>query len=180
MFIFHITTSEGLMGILKDGEIKSSALTGTLNEGSGIYKKSNWVYFSTTDKLFDRNANSSIILFLDSKALKNRNFYVYQGFVGDPKKTKLIKKNNPDIDKILYELYKNSIKPGYEPYFRVFQQIAVQKRLKLGKFLRGVMITRPGKYSKIYEKITRIIFDNYPRTELFYPNMEDTIPRVKK
>jgi hypothetical protein len=50
MYLFHNTNIESLKLILQDGEIKSSKLTGNLNEGVSIYETNNYVYFSTTKK----------------------------------------------------------------------------------------------------------------------------------
>ena len=65
MYLIHNTTADALKSILKDGYLKSFSLLENLpkfSEGSGIYNENKFVYFSCTDKLFDKRLYSRITI----------------------------------------------------------------------------------------------------------------------
>ena len=79
MYIFHNTNITQLNSILKDGYLKSYSLIKKKpknGEGYGLYTKNNFVYFSCTDKLFDKNIISFVTMYFNSKLLFNKSFYV--------------------------------------------------------------------------------------------------------
>ena len=59
MYLIHSTTTSHLKLILHYGE-----LTVKINEGDGIYKTNNYVYFYTTENLFDTTACGHVLLYL--------------------------------------------------------------------------------------------------------------------
>ena len=66
MYLIHNTQISALKSILKDECLKSYSLLEKppkYNEGGGLYIKNNYVYFSCTDKLFDKNIFSRITLY---------------------------------------------------------------------------------------------------------------------
>lgn len=44
MYLFHVTEMKFLKSILKENKLKSSNLTGNINEGSGVYKSNDQKY----------------------------------------------------------------------------------------------------------------------------------------
>ena len=77
MYLIHNTNISALKLILKDKYIKSYSLLKKPpinNEGEGLYTKNNFVYFSCTDTLFNKNIFSDITLYFDSKLLFKKLF----------------------------------------------------------------------------------------------------------
>ena len=75
MYIIHNTDMKYLFNILKEEKIKSNKMTGNINEGYGIYDTNKFVYFSTTNTLFDTKTYGQVIIYLPSELLFNRTFY---------------------------------------------------------------------------------------------------------
>ena len=74
MYLAHITELKYIKNILEDGELKSNKLTNNIESGKGIYNThNNFVYFVTTDKLFDKKIYGSVILYINNENYKNNN-----------------------------------------------------------------------------------------------------------
>lgn len=153
MYIFHNTNMFQLKSILEDGYLKSYSLLKKKpknGEGNGLYNKNNFVYFSCTDKLFDKNIMSYITLYFNSKLLYNKSFYVSTQHSPEPnklgewyvknkgKKIKMykIKYNRyyKNYNSVLKKLYKKSISISNK-YFQVFQQIAIKNKVNLNELV---------------------------------------------
>ena len=177
MYLFHNTTLKSLKCILTDGYLKSSFLTNNAKdgEGSSLYDTNHFVYFSTTNKLFDNNIYSRITLYFDSKLLYNRDFYV--STVHSPEPTYLdewkvddvleykrkYKKYYAGYDKILLKLYENSItKLPYGKAFQIFQQVAINNKVNLNNLV-GIHFN-----SQVpTQSILKLIKKNYPRVKIY-------------
>ena len=72
--------------ILEDDYLKSYSLVKSTkvdnknnylgnSQGSGLYTKNKFVYFSCTDRLFDERILGGVILYFEPKLLSNRIFY---------------------------------------------------------------------------------------------------------
>jgi hypothetical protein len=162
-----------------DGYLKSSKLTNNKEgEGSGIYDTTPFVYFSTTNKLFDKDVSSRITLYFNSKLLYNKSFYVSTVLSADPTKLaewkselnvkskeykRKYKKNYSHYDKILLKLYKNSITkiPGGKA-FQVFQQIAINNKVNLDNLV-GIQFN----YEAPTQSILGFINKNYPHVKIY-------------
>ncbi len=75
MYLFHNTTEKSLKSILQDEGYKIKC-----NEGDGIYKKNNFIYFSCIDKLNTREIYAECILYFHSKLLYCRSQIFFQNF----------------------------------------------------------------------------------------------------
>jgi hypothetical protein len=154
MYIFHNTNITQLKSILKDGYLKSYSLIKKKpknGEGSGLYTKNNFVYFSCTDKLFDKNIMSYVTMYFNSKLLFNKSFYVSTQHSPKPnylaewwiknkgKKSKMYKrkynKYYKKYNSILKNLYKKSISVLNGKYFQVFQQVAIRNKINLNELI---------------------------------------------
>jgi len=147
MYLFHNTNIKSLKGILKDGYLKSSYLLskeGLLNKiGEGIHPKNKYVYFSCTNKLFDKRIIGKITLYFKSDLLRMKEFYISTFHTTSPNilenttyskwiRYKKKYKNTNKYDNVLKKLYKHSIKIlPYGKSFQVFQQIAVKNRINM-------------------------------------------------
>jgi hypothetical protein len=79
MYLIHNTQISALKSILKDECLKSYSLLEKPpkdNEGGGLYTNNNFVYFSCTDTLFDKNIFSRITLYFNSKLLLKKSTIV--------------------------------------------------------------------------------------------------------
>lgn len=93
MYLVHKTSSHYLGQIIRSGSLKPSKLTGHLNEGDGIYKTSDYTYFSTAPPLSKFKIGSNdVLLYFSSKFLEGTNFYVSDTHVSNPDKTSKIEK----------------------------------------------------------------------------------------
>ena len=152
MYLFHITDIESLKSIIKDGYLKSNKITGNINQGDGIYDGTNrFVYFSTTEKLFDPTIkHQQIILYFKSDFLYDRTFYTSSGHTPIPDKInewkngriKLFRRKynryEKDYNIILKNLYDYSIKRSKKIFF-IRQQIALLNKIKLKDNLIGIV-----------------------------------------
>lgn len=174
MYLFHGTTEKYLKKILKDGELKSSALTGFVMEGSGVYKTNPYVYFSTTPKLFDKKVLGKVIIYLKSELVYDKIFFVSTFHNPCPNITgqwkshnnieykRKYKKNYKKYNDVLLKLYNSSIsKLPHGRAFQVFNQVAIKNRVKIHKYLAGIQLFNPNiklvKYIKKYYPDVRIL-----------------------
>ena len=178
MFLFHVTTEKKLNKILKDGQLKSNKLTGISEEGQGVYgnHSNKFVYFSTTDKLFDsRVIAKDIILYFDSQLLYNRTFYLSTVHTTTPddlgkwnkgKDYKIkYQRYYKNIDNVLLKLYKNSTsKLPKGKAFQIFQQIAIQNKVNIEPFIVGIELIQPS------QKTLNIINKLYPNIKVKIKN----------
>ena len=153
MYLIHNTSLPALESILKDRELKSLSLLKkenknfsryAPNEGGGIYTKNNFVYFSCTDKLYDKNILNSITMYFNSKLLFNNSFYLYTGHSPDPEslhesgmdyKRKYNRYYN-EYNTVLKKLYNYSISILENgKAFQIFQQIAVRNKVNLNELV---------------------------------------------
>jgi len=155
MYLIHNTKASALKSILKDGYLKSYSLLEKPpknNEGNGLYIKNNYVYFSCTDKLFDKRTNGMITMYFNSKLLLNRSFYVstvhspYPNDLGEwwikNDEGKQIKEYKRKYNKyytkyntILKKLYDHSISILNGFSFTIFQQVAVRNKVNLNELV---------------------------------------------
>lgn len=177
MYLIHNTTLEYLKLILKDGELKSSKITGNINDGDGIYESNKYVYFQTTNKLFDRNVIGQIILYIKSDFLYNRSFLISTVQSGKPDnlgewdndndyKRKINRYSN-DYNKILLDLYNHSISrkcvlQKSKCIFFQFHQIAILNRVNINKLLIGINFIN----IKPSESIIKYIKKYYPDIQI--------------
>jgi hypothetical protein len=187
MYLFHNTTLKSLKLILEDGNLKSSKLTNNTKggQGFGIYDTNPFVYFSTTDILFDNRVCSMITLYFDSKLLYNRNFYISTVHSDNPtdlaewksdlknlEYKRKYKKNYKYYDKILLNLYKNSTdKLPKGKSFQIFQQIAINNKVNLND-----LVAIQFNFQEPTKSILKFINRNYPNIQIYiydnYKNMK--------
>lgn len=157
MYLFHVTNYKYIFHILDDLELKSNKLTGNINQGEGIYKTNNYVYLGISDKKFHGKIIGNIIIILDISVIKNRNIYITDHHSSEPKyTTKIIKNDLERMNKLKY-LYKNSVEKLNGRAFNVFQQVAVEKNLKLKNKIIGLMIDTTVIDEKKINKIKKYI-----------------------
>ena len=154
MYLIHNTSLLALNSILKDRELKSLSLLKkenknflryAPNEGDGIYTKNNFVYFSCTDKLYDKNIIGEVTMYFNSKLLFKKSFYLSTMHSSDPEslhddsemhyKRKYNRYYN-EYNIVLKKLYNHSIsrlKNGKA--FQIFQQIAVRNKVNLNELV---------------------------------------------
>jgi hypothetical protein len=133
MYLIHNTDITSLKSILKDECLKSLSLqrktnkNAQLGEGYGIYTENNFVYFSCTNKLFDK-----------SFYIANLHSSTPQRLVTDTNKTnkKKYNKNYTKYNSVLTKLYNYSISQlKHGEAFQVFQQIAVRNKVNLDELV---------------------------------------------
>jgi len=179
MYLIHNTTLEYLKLILEDQKLKSSKLTGNLNEGDGIYKSNNYVYFQTTDTLFDKNVIGWITLYLNSDLLYNRNFFIStvqsaapydlgewiveykKGEITKEYKRKYNRYSN-NYNKILLDLYNHNVLYYTNRKFFQFHQIAILNKVNIKKSLIGINFIK----IKPPESIIKYIQKYYPNVKI--------------
>ena len=149
MYLIHVTTVQNLIKILIDMTLKSNQITGKINQGEGIYKTTNFVYFSTCDELFDpRLADAGqVIIYLKSDFLLNRSFYVSTVHTDHPNVLdewngynykRKYSRYETNYNKILRTLYKRSLKQSDGKYFEIFQQVAILNKVNITNFIIGI------------------------------------------
>ena len=156
-FLFHVTELDSLLSILEDDYLKSYSLVNAKDtfskkclrynsQGSGLYTKNKFVFFSCTDRLFDERVLGSVILYFDPKLLSNRIFYTANQHITDPQNNKQQAKKYPayykNIDKVLYSLYKKSLRLPDDMAFQVFQLIAVLHKVQFRKYIIAIEFRR--------------------------------------
>jgi len=184
-FLFHVTELTSLQSILQDGELKSYSLIKKSNlqitqkndilsnsQGSGLYTSNKCVYFSCTDKIFDKRILGGVILYFDSKLLNNRVFYTAQRHIISPHTNKKQAKKYPpyykNINKVLQALYTKSLLLPNGNAFQVFQLIAVLNKAKINKYIIAIEFTRQFKTEKEKKMVKNCI--EYIKKHL--PNVE--------
>jgi len=146
MYLIHITPVEYLKKILLDNSLKSNKLTGNINLGLGVYngQPNSFVYFSTTDKLFDPNilvGSSECIIYLNADILFNKSFYVSHYYSANPITKKKYSRYTKNYNSILKKLYNYSINQlENSKVFYIFQQIAIKNKISINKYLAGIEI----------------------------------------
>jgi hypothetical protein len=177
MYLAHITELKYIKNILEDGELKSNKLTNNIESGEGIYNThNNFVYFITTEKLFDKKILGSVILYLNSDLIYNRTFYVSTTWSNTPdhisewysnKRFQYKRKYSRYYDKynqILSKLYNYSINvlPNSNS-FQVFQQVAIKNKVNITDKLIGIQFQ-----SKPSNKLIQYIHTNYPDVKIIF------------
>jgi hypothetical protein len=169
MFLIHNTRLEYLKLILKEGELKSSKLTGNINEGDGIYDSNKYVYFHTTDKIFDKGVIGQITLYFTSDFLYNRSYLISTYISSSPNNgyKRKINRYSKNYNKILLDLYNHSLLPkvfldkSKKHIFFQFHQIAILNKVNITKSLIGIhFFIRPS------EGIIKYIKKYYPNVEI--------------
>jgi len=173
MYLIHITETKYLESILKDGELKSNKLTNNISSGDSIYYNLNkFIYFSTTDKLFDKKVYGDIILYFTSDLLYNRKFYVSTMWSDAPnyldESKGEYKRKYPryykEYDQVLSKLYKKSInKLPNGKSFQVFQQVAIENKVNIKDKLIGIKFK-----IKPTDKIIKYINIHYPMCKIIF------------
>jgi hypothetical protein len=158
MYLIHNTNISSLKSTLKYGYLKSYSLLKKENntqkngEGSGLYTKNNFVYFSCVDNLFDKKIHSSITMYFNSKLLFNKSFYVsthyspYPNELGEwwiknhkGNRIKMYKRKYnryyTKYNRVLKKLYDYSFSVSNGYLFQVFQQIAVRNKVNLNELV---------------------------------------------
>jgi hypothetical protein len=158
MYLIHNTSTSLLKSILKDGELKSYSLLKKINktpkysEGDGLYTENKFVYFSCTNKLFDKKILSDVTLYFNSKLLFNKSFYVSTMHSPEPDnlgewlitnedgtKYKVYKRKYnryyTKYNTVLKKLYDSSVSQLNGEAFQVFQQVAVRNKVKLNELV---------------------------------------------
>ena len=175
MYLIHNTQISALKLILKDECLKSySLLEKPPKDNEGLYIKNNYVYFSCTNTLFDKNIFSRITLYFNSKLLLKKAFYVstvhspYPNHLDEwyvienGKRIKMYKrkyeKNYTKYNTILKKLYNYSVSVLNGKSFQIFQQVAVRNKVSLNEL---VAIEFKGK-SSATNNIINYITKHYP------------------
>ena len=177
MYLAHITELKYIKNILEDGELKSNKLTNNIESGKGIYNThNNFVYFVTTDKLFDKKIYGSVILYINNDLIYNRTFYVSTVWSDTPtnlrnwyenKKLHYKRKYSRYYDKydqILSKLYNQSINVlSNGKHFQIFQQVAIKNKVNIKDKLVGIQFQ-----SKPSDKLIQYIHTNYPDVKIIF------------
>ena len=179
MYLIHNTEISNIKSILKDGYLKSFDVLKKdkkkirPNLGDGLYTKNNFVYFSCTDKLLDKNIIGTTVLYFDSKVLLKKPFYVSTFHSYQPQYLYMSTKSNSQQYKRKYEknytrynyvlkkLYKNSIsilKNGKA--FQAFQQIAIRTKINLDELV--AIDFKDSDEDSDNDKIIKYISKHYP------------------
>lgn len=154
-----MTTLTSLLKILKDLYLKSSSITGKLNQGYGIYKNNDFVYFSTTniapdDRLCKFVADKGIIMYYSSDLLYGKSFYTstqhspvpdsitkWKDSTGRIRYKRKYPKNYSYTNKTLNSLYKHSMESSDgKDHFFIFNQVAVKNKIKIDKYLVSIQL----------------------------------------
>jgi len=190
MILSHETKLKYLKKILEQNELKSSILTGSINQGNASYKsnQNNLVFFRAVKKITDIQypEGISVILFFDSNILYNKSYWVSTVNSVRPSnwnsKTKITWKNNWENDpqysikykqyykntkRVLKKLYLHSVSAGC-----ICNTVAVLNKINIKNHLIAVVIF-PGikeskktsfkKYIKKYYPHTTVYTDYWPK-----------------
>jgi hypothetical protein len=153
MYLVHETTSQSLKKILNENCIKSLNLLEPkyINQGDGVYKNNKFVYFTTTDKLFDKKYIGHILIYINSDILYNRAFFVsthhskypdklYEKTINNIKHYKRkYNRYTKNYNEILKKLYKYSTNFGKA--YNVFQQVAIKNKINIANYIIGIYIS---------------------------------------
>ena len=163
MYLFHITNHKYLKSILTDGMLKSSYLTGNLNQGDGIYKHIKFVFFSVIDDYESKQQiYGDVVLYFDYKMLWNRTFFVSTYHSDTPVrlcKGEQVKKYNQYYKytkRVLTKLFQYSISKSSKVFW-VFQQVAIKNQCNL----KNLKMIRFQQY-KPTKVIVKLIKNKYP------------------
>jgi len=175
MFLVHETTSQSLKNILNENCIKSLNLLEPkyINQGDGVYKNNKFVYFTTTDKLFDKKYIGHILIYINSDILYNRAFYVstchsncpdklYEETINNIKHYKRkYNRYTKNYNEILQKLYKHSTNILNGKAYNAFQQVAIKNKINIANYIIGIYISEYKKNTEI-DKLIYYIEKNYP------------------
>ena len=165
-YLFHYTSRDGLLAILKDGALKSSALTGLANKGygAGLYESNEFVYMSAAESRFDPEVLGwRYAIYIHSAALRGRAFHVSTSQSASPdypyesveerKRTRpampLYSRSYPsslrsaDREEVLRGLYRQSVyRAGLvRPRdIQQFNQVAVRRSLDIRGHVAGISV----------------------------------------
>jgi hypothetical protein len=160
MYLIHDTTPYHLDQILVDGALKSSKLTKNADDGYGygLYASADFVYCSTTDKLFDPDVYGCTTIYLDSATLRPRQFYVANFHIYSsphiPEERMSTERRIPRMlytrtypkffgerDRVLSDLCRESKMAAPAGMgFHFMNQVAVRDHLDIRAHIRGVSI----------------------------------------
>jgi quinol monooxygenase YgiN len=149
MYLKHRTCLEHLKPILKSGFLKSSKLTKKIGLGEDVYISSKYVFLSVVEKLFQigQNGDNNVVLYLDPKVLKNREFYVSEKWDDQPN---------------LQEHGTKKIKRDTHYKMKEGNQVAVANKISITpKYLVGIEINSSKNPSPLLIKFIQL---NYPST----------------
>jgi len=166
MLIAHQTSQNAIKSIINDGYIYPSKKTNNLNQGSGIYTNSPYVFANAipNDMNVIKRMLDTTILF-DSSILIGKTFYTNINHSGGNTKSSMRHKYNSKkkIDHVLLKLYKQSIEREKImkdmqpfPYFTVSQELFFKKSLPILK----------AKYIVFDDKIINLINNKYPDIQI--------------
>jgi len=181
MYLIHETNRIALKSILQSGFLMSYSSLKKINKtpkdtnGYGLYTDNNFVYFTCTENLFDKNSCGRINMYFNSKLLYNKSFYASTVWSPYPdelnewtvkndngRNTKEYKrkynKNYAKYNTVLRKLYEHSISILKKKYFNVFQQIAVRNKVNI-KELVGIEFIRKDDNN---DKLIKYITEYYP------------------
>ena len=180
MYLVHNTDSDGLLAILNDGALKSSALTGLAEngQGAGLYDSNEFVYMHASEMLFDPTIKSPLTLYVRSSALSGRAFHVATAQTPQPDIQREwvgkrgaadngypgYRRSYPstlcaaDRDEVLRSLHRQSLRkrPRGLWYQHLFNQVAVRRSLDIRGSIAGVAIrtSADGDFSYEYDTVT--------------------------
>lgn len=177
MILFHSTNNNSINKILNNNELVSSAISGNLCNGHGIYNSddNNFIYFSTVD---DHNEKymyqESITLFFESDLLFNRSFFVSTVQSGIPqyeskwnsgksgKSEYKIKyaQYTSGITKILKKLFMRDIVQNNSEKIFFQNQVAIKNRCSLKKLFMIYFDSEPS------VKTMKILKTQYPNVKI--------------
>jgi hypothetical protein len=166
MYLFHETTDNSLLKILKSKMLKSNEHTKIKNYGQGIYKTSPFVFFNTCVDINDVQLQGySPKLFFNSKLLYDGTFWTNKTHISFPSKesnSKKYSKHYTNINLILRRLYKQSIKIIKNGYvYQAFQQIAIKRNINIDNNFCAIWLGQnPNK------KVINILENYYPDVEI--------------
>jgi hypothetical protein len=112
------------------------------------------VYFTTTDKLFDKKYIGYILIYINSDILYNRAFYVSTHHSAYPDKlyeekiinnTKQYKRKynryTKNYNEILKKLYNYSTNISNGKAYNAFQQITIKNKINIANYIIGIYIS---------------------------------------
>lgn len=187
MYIIHSTYKNHLYNILKTGFLLPSSVTGHVEEGSGIYKKSPYVYFTTCKNVPSDLHNmgvggGGVVLVFDSKILQPKKFCTTLWHaVGISEASTCYPKNYNKTDEVLEKLYKYSISRLSKPYvWQVFQQVLIRGKASL-KYLKHIYIGYKTLSDKKYmSKISKYLSKYYPEVKLIKGQQNEKMDKFFK
>jgi hypothetical protein len=156
MYLFHVTELNYIEKILEENQLKSNNLTGNINQGENIYNTNKYIFLGTTKNLFDNNILGDVVIYLKSKLLYNRTYYIDDKHASSVIHGKKINRYNKNYNNILEKLYDKSMKVNNGIAFQVFQQIALLNKIEIKNNLIAIEL------KKNNEKLKKILKEKLP------------------